>query len=333
VFLGLLLPVKKNPKMSKIDADRFLANISTKDRVWDNHRANACKVSELYREAGYEKYPERIDECAQTLNFDRILLDNGKTAIRLNSARFCRVRFCPVCQWRKSRMWTARIKKNLPGIVADHPAARFLFLTLTVRNCPIGDLHETIAEMNQAWKRMIVRKKFPAIGFVRSLEVTRGADGSAHPHFHCLLMVTSTYFGRGYLSQNAWTELWQDCMRLSYKPIVNIKTVKPKRKKDSGEITTAVTGALIETLKYSVKEADLIMDADWLDKLTSQMHKVRTVSLGGVFKKYMSEDDPEDLIHDGEELKETEIVIQDNDPLIFDWMLQVKRYARRQSEK
>ena len=230
-------------------------------------------------------------------------------------------------------MWTARIKKNLPRIVEDHSTAKYLFLTLTVRNCSIEELKATIVQMNKAWGRMVKRKKFPAIGFVRSLEVTRSADGSAHPHFHCLLMVTSTYFGRGYLSHKSWVELWRSCMRLDYDPKVNIKRVKPKGKKDSGEITAAVTGALVETLKYSVKEADLIMDSDWLDKLTNQMHKVRTVSLGGIFKEYMSEDDPEDLIHDGEELKETEIVIEDSDPLIFDWFTYQKKYARRNTEK
>ena len=323
----------KNTQGSDISTDRYLANISTKDSVWDTHRKNADRVAELYKQAGYEKYPERMHECAQTLNFDRVLLDDGKTAIRLNSARFCRVRFCPVCQWRKSRMWTARIKKNLPRIVEDHPTAKYLFLTLTVRNCEIEELKSTITQMNKAWGRMVKRKKFPAIGFVRSLEVTRGEDGSAHPHFHCLLMVTSTYFGRGYLSHKSWVELWRSCMRLDYDPIVNIKRVKPKGKKGSGEITAAITGALVETLKYSVKETDLIMDADWLDKLTNQMHKVRTVSLGGVFKQYMSEEDPEDLIHDGEELKETEIVIEDSNPLIFDWFTNVKRYARRNAEK
>lgn len=333
MFLGLLLPVNKKKDLSEISADRYLANISTKDSVWDTHRANTCKVSAMYEQTGYEKYHERMEQCAQTLNFDRILLDNGKTAIRLNSARFCRVRFCPVCQWRKSRMWTARIKKNLPRIMADHPSARFLFLTLTVRNCPILELHETIAEMNKAWGRMTGRKNFPAIGFVRSLEVTRGEDGSAHPHFHCLLMVTSTYFSRGYLSQKSWADLWQSCMKLNYSPVVNIKTVKPKIKKDSGEITTAVLGALVETLKYSVKESDLIEDADWLDKLTNQMHKVRTVSLGGIFREYMSEEDPEDLVHDDEELKATDIVIKDDAPLIFDWFINRSRYVRRNKEK
>ncbi|MDI4746156.1 protein rep, partial [Salmonella enterica subsp. enterica serovar Kentucky] len=34
------------------------------------------------------------------------------------------------------------------------------------------------------------RKEFkPVQGWIRTTEVTRGRDGSAHPHFHTLMMV------------------------------------------------------------------------------------------------------------------------------------------------
>ena len=68
--------------------------------------------------------------------------------------------------------------------------------------------------MNKAWQRLIQRKLFPAIGWLRSTEVTRGKDGSAHPHFHCLLLVSSSYFsGKGYLKQNDWVEMWRSSLR------------------------------------------------------------------------------------------------------------------------
>ena len=39
--------------------------------------------------------------------------------------------------------------------------------------------------MNAAFQRMKVRKEFrPVQGWIRTTEVTRGSDGSAHPHFH-----------------------------------------------------------------------------------------------------------------------------------------------------
>ncbi|WP_205583196.1 protein rep, partial [Pseudomonas aeruginosa] len=101
------------------------------------------------------------------------------------------VRHCPVCQWRRSLMWQARFYQSLPRIVADYPDARWMFLTLTVRNCAIGELGEMLNRMNAAFQRMKVRKEFrPVQGWIRTTEVTRGGDGSGHTDFQTLMMVT-----------------------------------------------------------------------------------------------------------------------------------------------
>ena len=86
-------------------------------------------------------------------------------------------------------MWQARFHQSLPQIVLEHPKARWLFLTLTVPNCPIGELGATLTAMNAGWNRLQARKELKAvIGWVRTTEVTRSAIGEAHPHFHVLLM-------------------------------------------------------------------------------------------------------------------------------------------------
>ncbi len=51
-------------------------------------------------------------------------------------------------------MWQARFYQSLPRIVADYPDARLMFLTLTVRNCAIGELGETLNRMNMAFQRL-----------------------------------------------------------------------------------------------------------------------------------------------------------------------------------
>jgi hypothetical protein len=107
---------------------------------------------------------------------------------------------------------------------------RYVLLTLTVRNCPVLELRSTIKTMNQAWDRLTKRKIFPALGFVRSLEITRAKDGSAHPHFHCLLAVPSGYFvGRKYLSTAKWSDLWKEALRVDYTPICDVRIIKPKK--------------------------------------------------------------------------------------------------------
>jgi plasmid rolling circle replication initiator protein Rep len=217
----------------------------------------------------------------------------------------------------------------MPSVVRDYPKSRYIFLTLTVKNCPVTELRQAVKLMNNAWSKLTRRKNFPAIGFVRSLEVTRGKDGTAHPHFHALLMVTPSYFtGRQYLSQKAWTELWQSCLKVDYNPVVNVKKVKPKKGVDVAGEVDALVPAICETLKYSVKTEDLVADPEWLEEITRQLHKTRAISVGGILKEYLSEDDPDDLIHGD---LEPEDDLENAPKLIFDWAEIVKRYAARKT--
>jgi plasmid rolling circle replication initiator protein Rep len=296
-----------------------LSDASPKDKPWDSHRKNADKVGEMYSQLEYNRYSERISDCSQRLGFALQRCEStGELQFRLQSAKFCRVRLCPVCQWRRSLMWRARFFKAMPKLLEAHPKANFIFLTLTVKNCPVEELKATIGAMNQAWHRLIKRKAFPADGWVKSVEITRGKDGLAHPHFHAVLMVKPSYFsGSSYLSQAKWTELWRSSLRIEYTPVVNVKVVKGKTIEDG------IAKALCETLKYSVKEGDLTVDRDWLEAITNQLHKTRAIAIGGIFKDYLSEEEPEDLIHAEDEIPESS---KDDPTFYFGWRENLKRY-------
>jgi plasmid rolling circle replication initiator protein Rep len=203
--------------------------------------------------------------------------ETGERLFKLRGAQFCRVRHCPVCQWRRSMMWQAKFYQALPSLQEAFPRSRWLFLTLTVANCPIGALRANLQAMNSAWQRLIQRVEFkPVLGFVRTTEVTRAEDGKVHPHFHVLMMVRPSYFGKSYVTQARWTELWQECARLDYAPMVDIRAVK-------GDLSKAVQ----ETLKYAVKPADMEADGEWLLELTRQLHKLRFVATGGALKDFL----------------------------------------------
>lgn len=306
----------------------LLRQLSPNDAKWDDRRAETDKVRELYRGTRYDSLAGRISACSGRLEFGFEIQETGESKLRLKSARFCRVRHCPVCQWRRSLMWRAKAFKILPQVVEAYPKHRFIFLTLTVRNCELGQLRETITGMNQAYGRLVKRAKWPADGWIRSLEVTRGKDGSAHPHFHCLLMVKASYFkGDNYLSQEAWTQLWEESLRINYRPIVHVQAVRPKNKD-----TIDTLQAILETLKYSVKPDDLIGESEepteenkqWLVELTTQLHKTRAVATGGILKEYLREleKEPDDLIHADDGEPDSSIA-----SLIFDWEQRIKKYA------
>lgn len=273
--------------------DKFLSEYSPKDSVWDSHRTFTDSVGGIYRSAAeFERYAERMASCSGLLRFGwSTIMETGETRLRLRSAQFCRVRHCPVCQWRRTLMWQARFYQALPKIVADWPTSRWLFLTLTVRNCAIDELGETLTAMNAAFKRMEKRKELsPVKGWIRATEVTRGKDGSAHPHFHCLLMVSPTWFTKHYVKQERWIELWRECLRVSYSPNVDIRTIKTKSGEVVANVAEQLQSSVAETLKYSVKPEDMAEDPDWFLELTRQLHKRRFISTGGALKNVLQLD-------------------------------------------
>ena len=293
-----------------------LSDLSSRDKPWDKHRANADKVSSHYEGSEFQDYSDRIYYCSEFLDFRLVPEESeGTLKLKLNTARFCRVRHCPVCQWRRSLMWKAKAYKILPKIVAEYPTYRWLFVTLTLRNCPIEDLRATLTDMHEAFKRMTKLKKFPALGWIKSTEVTRGKDGTAHPHFHCLLMVQPSYFGANYMKQAEWVEMWKKSLRVDYKPVLDVQAIKKDK-----QPSTLVP----ELLKYCTKESDLTADRDWFLELTRQMHKMRTISTGGVLKNYLREleQEPEDLIGKDNE-GEGDL---DEGHLYFTWRRKQKKY-------
>lgn len=166
-------------------------------------------------------------------------------------------------------------------IEANHPKHNWLFLTLTVRNCAVDDLRQTIKEMNAAWKRLGDRLEWQnaVVGFVRSVEITRGADGSAHPHFHVLLMTKPSYFKNNFISQKRWGELWKESLRADYTPMIDVRKVKAKAGVAPED---GLRAAVVETLKYSVKFSDLTSDPDFFFGVLEQVKKLRFVASGGL---------------------------------------------------
>lgn len=313
----------------------FLSEVSERDKPWDTHRRQVELVQALYAGTEFQRYAERLGDCSQLLGFDWVAADTGEVSLKLQTARFCRVRQCPVCSWRRSQMWRARFYQAVPRLLENHPGHRFIFLTLTVRNCPVNELRDTITQMNNAWSKLRRRKVFPAVGYVKAVEVTRNTDvrsasfGTAHPHIHALLMVDEKYLtGRNYIRAENWRKLWQSCLEVDYLPVVNVKAVKFKQGQEPAQ---AIRLALMETLKYTVKPTDLTgtessnkeQDREWLVTLTEQLKGMKGITVGGLLKEYVSEDEPEDLIHPEDTLEDEK---SDNPEIYFGWKSEHKRY-------
>lgn len=288
----------------------YLANISPRDAKWKELKPQNLTVAKDYAGTVYDKYYDRMNNCGGYLRFNLVPTDEGDIVHKLQEGNFCHVRACPICQWRRSLVWRSRTIRAMTRILTDYPGNRFIYLTLTWKNCPLDELSDSITNANLAWQRLLKRPQFKAIGWLRNLEMTRSSIGEAHPHFHALLMVKPGYFAHDYLNQKDWIALWRSCLRTEYEPSVRVNVVKPRAKKQdtcTSESTPPIDEGLLKairyTLKYSTKPDDYLntcasecqdMQA-WLLGLTKQLRNKRAIATGGIFKTYLSESDPENL--------------------------------------
>lgn len=67
----------------------------------------------------------------------------------------------------------------------------------------------------------------------------------------------------------------------------------------------------------SVEKVELSSNALWLVELTRQLHNTRAIALGGIFKDYIRDDEPEDLLNlEGEPVEDC---IDQNAGAVYFW--------------
>lgn len=273
-----------------------------KDRKWKERKKANLRFAQRLEKLNYsEKKIERVSTCADLLKF----IKDPVQGLKLYQAYFCGNKLCPICDWRRSIKYSFQAKKMIDRALKMYPKARFLFLTLTIRNISAEALKEVVKEINKSFDRLFRRKKVKKnmLGFIRALEVTYSdKTGLYHPHLHVLLMVTPTYFKNkeNYISQEEWTDMWQQSAKLDYTPIVNIKAVKEKVARDDLKNDFSEDGimkAVLETAKYPVKPFEIEKDKDGKiikrseEKITQitgdlleGLHRIRQLGFGGIFK-------------------------------------------------
>lgn len=308
-----------------------LSKASSKDKPWETHKMVADIVQQTFQSSTDSvqlRRSERMSECAPYLIFRLFKNPENSEEIRhkLRYAEFCRVRLCPTCMWRKSMAWRARFYQAWPRILKEYPKARYFHLVLTVPNCEIFSLRETLDQMNKAWNRMLSRKTWPALGFLRSMEITRNArSGLSHPHIHALMMVHSTYFSKHYMNRDDWREYWLSAMGIP----LESNCIHPFVRAVKGEDNLAK--AVLEVSKYAVKMKSMegILRTkpgkSWFLELDKQLSGTKSVTLGGVIKDLMRSDDitDEELLQQEEELMGE--FLRD---VRYDWFSSGKNYLR-----
>ena len=284
-----------------------------KTRPWREKKLANVTYAELLQILEFKK-SNNVKQCGEVLEFKPS--DTGH--LKLYRAWFCKSKLCPVCNWRRAMKQSYQSQQVVEEVLKEYPGSRWLFLTLTVKNVWSGqELNESLSYMTKAFRKLMMYKKVSKnlIGFMRATEITvNKKNGSYNQHMHVLLSVRPNFFDgkQNYITQNEWTDLWQRALKVDYRPIVNIRAIKPNKKKDS-----AITSAIKETAKYSVKSSDYLSDdlesnLKAVEDLERGLYAKRLISYGGALKtahKRLNLDDNEDgdLIHTSDdEISETE---------------------------
>ena len=284
-----------------------------KEVAWKQRRLITLRLAQAYRRIESDKF-HRIINCAGYMEFRRY----SDNTLKLNTANFCQLRLCPTCNWRRSMKLFAQVSKIMNSIENDY---EFLFLTLTCKNVSGSNLDSQIDTLISAFKTLCLRKQFKNVvcGWCRALEINYNwQSGEYHPHLHAILCVDKNYFkSDDYIQQDDFCLMWQSCLDVDYKPIVDIRTFTESEKGKGKEVA--------EVAKYTIKTSNIMANLQDIktfsqdiqdeakkitDRITDEivftldaaLRNRRLIGYGGIFKEKHKElnldsDIDSDLIH------------------------------------
>lgn len=274
------------------------------------HKKNLIENSRFIEFLEKDSLKYNCKNCGNVLVFNQF--QNKKdTSLFLKSLRhanFCKHKFCSMCQWRKSLKYFgenySRIDQLNNELRENGKKLAIVMINLTVPNCEISKLKETVKNMNEAFNRFVkykeVKKAFH-LGFIKAIELfgDHTREGEAHPHIHALFLTTESYFkSKNYLSQKRVGELWTRANQSTRDLIVYVTRLKQNAKTfkemfcneieiDLKEKDTVIISGLLEVLKYIAKPevVENLSDTD-LKELLKQAKGLREYSIGGLISSY-----------------------------------------------
>lgn len=256
-----------------------------RERPWRLHKLNNEKLYSIVKSAKPPIYNNsqlfNIRECANTLFFKEV-----ENRLKLTSGFFCQIRLCPLCTWRRSLKLFSQISKIISWI-NNKNNVKYLFVTLTIKNCVDTELKNTLNKLNAGFKKLVGNggKRNTTVlsenlvGYLKVIEITHNSkDNTYHPHIHCILSVQPSYFkGKNYLSKQKFSILWGECLNVDYNPSIDIRAIKDNSPK-----------AIAEIAKYPVKLTPVLnLDnaEDVIRVMKNTMQNRRLITFGGLFKE------------------------------------------------
>ena len=166
---------------------------------FQERKLSSWQLIESYSRLGLQERADKVRLCGTDLAFRAPIDHSG--APKLYSANFCKDRLCWMCSWRRTKKIFGQVSKVMDKLEADFKY-RYVFVTLTLQNCPGRDLKRTLDMLSSAFhlfnKRAAIKKAFP--GAFRAFEITYRPQNAEqfrfHPHIHVIYACPESYFSR-----------------------------------------------------------------------------------------------------------------------------------------
>lgn len=270
--------------MAKNQALKTYQEFLIKDNKRKQSNLELSRVaSELVENERINLTKKRVKAIVECGTFLQYATDKKIENRRLFTANFCKNRYCPICSKNKS-LKDARDVKIITEYLRDSDF-EFLFATLTAPNCQQSELKEEITKYNKALSKMLKDEKYNFIhGYIRKLEITYNNDSSSksygtfHPHFHLLIAIDKSYFGRKYLSKQVWLSDWRKAMNDSSITQIDIKKVSLGRKNN-------IDKSILELTKYITKDFDFYSDIDVFENFYKGSKGKQMFAFSGIFRE------------------------------------------------
>jgi len=281
-----------------------ISDITATADLYDQHYTNLYeRYYQIFKKNGNKDWYNRscrVEDCGSYYEF--ALFQVG--GLKLRKANFCGDRLCLMCNWRRSLKTYPKIARIIDYLTSQSEKKyRFLFLTLTIRNCEPSELHQTINDIFYSFDKFKKNKRIKKIlrGYFRTLEITYNPDTQTfHPHLHIIFAVDFNYFTHSdkYIKQADYTKIWQSSANLDYEPIIDIRAFKNSDDKGVKEASKYIIKLDNELLKK-------ISDKN-LEVLRTAISYRRLMGLGGILRQIAAElkikiDDDEDINRDYDE--------------------------------
>lgn len=203
---------------------------------------------------------------------------------------------------------------------------RYIFFTLTMENVKGEELSAAVTRLLKGFesfrrKRISGGNKYLGdifFGMARALEITvdrneyitsamyerkkdyyatRGLNKGDknpnylkyHPHIHIIACTTYEMYGKDkiYIDNFKLSQMWQECLKVDYMPITDIRPFKAKHATTAGK-------ELAEIAKYTVKPSeyltgDIEEDSEVIGYLDTALYNRRLVAYTGIFKEIYKE--------------------------------------------